>query len=449
MIKKVVVTGASGHIGFNVAKLLIDKGYETHLLIRKENINIFKLKQHGAVVHSCDLLNSETYKNILSDTHSVFHLAAENTTKKDDEARILENTSGIAETFINECVKQKVKTIIYTSSVVVLGRSENKNELITENDKTKFVESPYVAGKLKAEEFVEKLIKENDVDIRRLYPAWVIGSGDSRMTPPHQIISNFVSKGQPFYFQGGISLSDVESVAEAQVNALEKGKKNEKYVLGGENVTFKQFYDLLAKYSGHKKPFVNIPKWLIVAGATFTKPIFKMFGMEPIIEPAYAKSVFGNFSWYDSSKAQNEIDYKITKADDLLKNAVTEARKRISATLNLGIQKNPFKENSSEKGKLLITGAPGWLGNRMIDVLINGDKDGEFQSNRKVKLLVQPQYQGFLNLPKNFEIVYGDITDKNSLAKVLENVSTVFHIAGAIYPPKIKTLYEVNFKGTK
>ncbi|MEA3495922.1 MAG: NAD-dependent epimerase/dehydratase family protein, partial [Bacteroidota bacterium] len=115
----------------------------------------------------------------------------------------------------------------------------------------------------------------------------------------------------------------------------------------------------------------------------------------------------------------------------------------------LGIQKNPFKENSSEKGKLLITGAPGWLGNRMIDVLINGDKDGEFQSNRKVKLLVQPQYQGFLNLPENFEIVYGDITDKNSLAKVLENVSTVFHIAGAIYPPKIKTLYEVNFKGTK
>ncbi|MFC2114042.1 NAD-dependent epimerase/dehydratase family protein [Bacteroidota bacterium] len=448
-MKKVVVTGASGHVGFHVASELLERGYETHLLIRSENVNIFKLKQKGAELHNCKLDDPETYRDLLTTVDAAFHLAAENTTSKSNADRVIQNTAGITETFLAACVKAGVKTMVYTSSVVVIGRSESKLKLLTETERTKFIESPYVEGKIKAEEFVEKLVREADADIRIVYPSWVVGPNDPRTTPPHKIITDYVAKGQPFYFEGGISLASVVEIAKAQVNALERGTKQGKYILGGDNVTFRDFYHILSSYTKHAAPFIKFPKWLIVNGARATAPLFKAFGMQPILEPSYAKSVFGNYSWYDSSKAVHELDYKIVPAREILSAAVEDANIRITATMNLGIQRKPYTKEDDTKGKLLITGAPGWLGNRMIDILINGDKEGDFQSNRKVKLLVQPQHAGLLNLPSNFELVYGDITDEKVLEEVLTDVNVVFHLAGAIYPPRIKTLYKVNEEGTK
>ena len=449
MMTKVIVTGASGHIGYHVADMLLNKFYEVHCLIRRENINTLKLQRKGAVMHHCDLSNPDTYKDILEDADCLFHLAAENTTSRAEAQKIIDNTAGISLNVLNTCVEKKVRVIVYTSSVVVLGRSVDKKKLITEDDRTVFMESPYVEGKTKAEKFIEDLIHHTKADIRRLYPSWVIGPEDPKLTPPHKIITNYVAKGQLFYFSGGISLASVTSVAAGHVAAYEKGNPQGTYILGGDNITFKEFYDLLSTFTRHSKPIVKIRKWMIVIGAVLTKPLFKMMGMEPMLEPDYARSVFGNFSWYDSTKAIRELDYKIIPARQLLSDAVDEARAKLAATADLGFQRVENTATDEHDDCLLITGVPGWLGNRMVDIIINGDKYGEFQSKRKVRLLVQPQYAALLHLPEQFEIIYGDLNDKKALREALEGVKTVFHLAGAIYPKRIKTLYTVNTEGTK
>lgn len=98
---------------------------------------------------------------------------------------------------------------------------------------------------------------------------------------------------------------------------------------------------------------------------------------------------------------------------------------------------------------LLITGVPGWLGNRMLDILINGDRDGNYAVNRKIRLLVQPKFKDFRLLPANVELFYGDITEKDSLKDALKNVKAVYHLAGEVYPKNIQLYYKVNFRGTK
>lgn len=98
---------------------------------------------------------------------------------------------------------------------------------------------------------------------------------------------------------------------------------------------------------------------------------------------------------------------------------------------------------------LLITGVPGWLGNRMLDILINGDRFGNFVTSRKIRLLVQPKYRDLMILPTNIELVYGDVTDKSSLKTALKGVKTVYHLAGEIHPKNIKMYDQVNFVGTK
>jgi nucleoside-diphosphate-sugar epimerase len=189
---------------------------------------------------------------------------------------------------------------------------------------------------------------------------------------------------------------------------------------------------------------------LIYFGAIGAKLVL---GKKSPVDPEYVKTVIGNYSWYNSEKAIRELGYAIPKLDSILKNAVIDAEKK-----QLGINNLAFNIKSSLKkieydqdDILLITGFPGWLGNRMLDVLMNGDRFGENAVNRKIRLLVQPKFKNIISLPPNpnIEIVYGDITDPKSLRDALQNVKTVYHLAGIIYPKKIKTYYEINSEGTK
>ncbi len=98
---------------------------------------------------------------------------------------------------------------------------------------------------------------------------------------------------------------------------------------------------------------------------------------------------------------------------------------------------------------LLITGVPGWLGNRMLEILANGDRYEHNAVNRKIRVLVEPRLKNAVFLPPLCQIFYGDITDKESLLAPLENVKTVYHLAGVVYPPNISDYYRVNVNGTK
>lgn len=445
--KRVVVTGASGHIGFHVASCLRDLNYPVLLLIRNRNSNIVLLEEKGCTIEKVNLNQPATYSHLIKGISCLFHLASENTTSVDNEAEIIASTYGISRTVIDTALSNGVKTIIYTSSVVVLGRSENKQTLINEKNIINDPSTPYIKGKYLAEKYIDGLIKQSRADIRRLYPSWVIGSRNVKVTPPQQTINDYTNKGQLFYFDGGISIADVGEVAGAHVNAWLVGKPGEKYVLGGQNLTFKNFYSTLAGASAHKKPFIFLPKFLIYiisyVGTLVFKSRFK-------VQPSYVKEVIGKYSWYDSSKAINELGYKIPPPSEMIAGAIKESLISKTGLNNLYYQKNILNRiKYKEDDLLLITGFPGWLGNRMADIFLNGDKFGQYAIHRKVRLLVQPRFKNLISLPPNYEIVYGDLSDKFSLLSALNGVKAVYHLAGVIYPPKIKTFYEVNFKGTK
>ena len=450
-MQKAIVTGASGHIGYHVTKILLAKNYDVHLLIRNANVNIIELQQLGARIYPCNLFEVDSYAPVIKDADVLFHLAAENTTSMANAERVLENTDKLTQVILNACHENQIKTVVYTSSVVVIGRNSDASKPLSENDKVTFAESPYVKGKLLAEQFVTQFIREKNADIRRVYPSWVVGDGDSKLTPPHKVIKDFLEKGTPVYFDGGISINDVEEIAKGHVAAFEKGKFAETYILSGENITFQKFYEILSSNSRQKMPFLKMPKFIIYAASFIFSKLFKLIGKEFPISPEYVQSVVGNYSWYDCSKAKNELGYRIKPIEEVLKNAVLEANRRITGTILLGKKSNTLinTEVCNNAEILLITGVPGWLGNRMVDILINGDRFGNHQSNRKVRVMLEPRFKGLLNLPSNYEIVYADITNRVQLNEVVKNVTTVFHLAGAIYPKNIDILYKVNEEGTK
>nr|MBA3972025.1 NAD-dependent epimerase/dehydratase family protein [Bacteroidota bacterium] len=193
---------------------------------------------------------------------------------------------------------------------------------------------------------------------------------------------------------------------------------------------------------------IFIPKWIIYLGSVAAKIIL---GKKSPVDPRYVKTVIGNFSWYDSQKAVKELNYQIPPIDDILAQAIVDARKKALGLNDLFHKRDPQLKRMiyDEDDRLLITGFPGWLGNRMIDILMNGDRFGNHAVQRKIRVLVQPHFKGMISLPENYEIVYGDIADKESLRNALQNVKAVYHLAGVIYPKNIKSFYRINYEGTK
>jgi nucleoside-diphosphate-sugar epimerase len=410
--------------------------------VRRITPTVDALGARGATVLLCDLSKPETYFHALWGQNVLFHLAAENTLVTSDEKRVIQACLNLTQTVLTSALEAAIPSIVYTSSVVVLGRSKEKYVLLDEHARVEVPESPYVKGKLLAEQWVETQIAAG-IDIRRVYPSWVVGPGNPGLTPPHKFIKDFAAKGQKFFFEGGVSIAHVQDVALGHILAFEKGAEQGQYILAGQNVTFKQLYVTLADIYSVPKPTIKIPKWLIYAAA-------KILGNASPLQASYVRSVINRYSWYDITKSEQQIGYRSRPAEKTLEDVKTEIQSRLIGTFFLEDKNTPAKAKGADLGTLLITGFPGWLGNRMVDILWNADERGNNKTARKVRLLVQPQFVSLLpTLPANFEIAIGDITDKESLLKATAGVSTVWHLAGVIYPKNLDLFEKVNVVGTK
>jgi nucleoside-diphosphate-sugar epimerase len=99
-----------------------------------------------------------------------------------------------------------------------------------------------------------------------------------------------------------------------------------------------------------------------------------------------------------------------------------------------------------------VTGVPGWLGNRFLEVLTSPDDPAykyNQHENRQIKCLVLPQVLPWLRSRKNVEYLAGDITRPDTLVGKMKGVDVVYHIAGIIHPKKIQDLYNINTEGTR
>lgn len=439
--RSIVITGGTGHIGNRLVKLLIDQKYNVTLLIRRKSKVANYLEDLGANLHLCDLNDQTSYSSVIKENDIAFHLAAMNTTETLNENEIIQNTYGIAKEFISCCLYHKIKKIIYTSSVVVLGRSNDKKKLIQINNQENNLNIPYVRGKVKAENWIKNLTSEK-TDIRVVYPSWVVGLGSLKETPPNKFLKKIAKSKNIFCIDGGVSIANVDDVAYGHFLTLVNGTKNGRYILGGHNLEFKEIFHEISKRFGKEKRALILPNKLI-------KYSSQILGRFSPIDPKYVSAIVGTYSWYESSNSSKEIGYKISSIKKIFNDVEQEIRQKELRLdiFNFQIQK---KKNSSSRNNLLITGFPGWLANRTVERIIDDtDKDKKIPFD-KIILLVQHKFIRYLpNLPNYFEIRIGDLSDQLSLRNALKEVSCVWHFAGTIYPKKKYLHYIVNENGTK
>ncbi|MBO9668692.1 MAG: NAD-dependent epimerase/dehydratase family protein [Bdellovibrio sp.] len=321
---KVLVTGANGFLGSWLTRALVNEGHEVYALVRPksdlselEGINCKYL--YGDVTDVVSLL--ETFKGI----DTVFHLAGVVAYKASDRALMERvNVQGTANV-VEVCRECKVRRLVHLSSVVAIGAGYTPQEVLNENSPFNVhdLDLGYFETKHQAEVIVKKACDKGDIDAVILNPSTIYGPGDARKSSRKMMLK--VAQGKlNFYTSGGVSVVAVEDVVQGILSAWKNGRKGERYILCGENILIKDLFGMIAKEAGVPAPAHQLPNKLLQVVGSFGDWMEKLGFKGPLSkENAYTATMY---HWFDSSKAQKELNFHPRPAREAIHQSVQWAK---------------------------------------------------------------------------------------------------------------------------
>jgi dihydroflavonol-4-reductase len=320
---KILVTGASGFIGGRLVRKLVERGDDVKVLLRPSSSRA-QLKGLPVEIAEGDVTIEHTVYRALAGVDRVFHVAAAYKFWDRDPSRILEPAVSGTRAVL-EAVRRRggIERVVVTSSVAALGCAKRPEPLDESAEWNLEGSEIYIVAKRRAEELAMSLAGELPIVV--VQPAAVFGPADAKPTPSGAMIVRYLNWKAPIGFPGGpggISVVDVDDVAQGHVLAMEKGRIGERYVLGGENVTITKFVELLSSITGLRGPSSPQPKALVELVGRAMELRARLTGAEPELTHKMARDFYDGFMWVTSAKAERELGYAHRPARKTLARAV-------------------------------------------------------------------------------------------------------------------------------
>ena len=336
---RVFVTGATGFLGSHVARVVAAEGAELRLLVRPSS-DLRNIADLNAERVTGDLRDPASIEKALSGCEVVFHVAADyRLWVRDPEQMYRSNVEG-TRTLLEAARKQGVRRVVYTSSVATMGfRWNGRHEangqaeslpgdaqasgLTNEDSPVSLADmiGHYKRSKFMAERVAFEAAKSG-VDVVIVNPTTPIGERDVKPTPTGRIVLDFLKKKFPAYVETGLNLVDATECARGHIQALEKGKTGERYILGGENLTLKQILDRLAAITGLRSPTVKLPYVFAFATGVVDEMVTgRLLRREPRAT-IDAVRMGHKMMFVSSAKAERELGWRRVPVDGALRRAV-------------------------------------------------------------------------------------------------------------------------------
>jgi dihydroflavonol-4-reductase len=303
---EVFLTGGSGFVGSHVARALLQAGYRVRALVRDESgaQRIRRVLGDDARWNAVtgDLLYPGTLVRAMDGCRWLVHVAALYSLSPRAHALIWKtNVRGTAGVLEAARIAQVEKVIMTSSSAAM-------EEGLT---------GRYHTSKLEQ----ERVAAAAQVPVVFVLPTAPVGPGDWKPTPTGKIIVDFL-KGRIFgSVNGGMNVVSVDDVARAHVLALERGRPGERYVIGGENLSFDQLWSRLAVASNRRGPRLRVPHPVVLTLARLDDLRCRFGGSQPIV-PLEGARMARRFMYVDSTPAQRELGYEPESVDHALSQAV-------------------------------------------------------------------------------------------------------------------------------
>src|SRR5215469_10899364 len=257
-----LVTGATGLLGSNLVRKLVESGVTVRALARSKEKAKKLFGSLGFEIVVGDINDPKTFVNRLSGVDIVFHTAAyfRDNYKggKHWDQLYTTNVAGTAN-LVRECYQAGIHRFVHISSTAVLrGRPGHKADEATLRLESEA--DDYQRSKILSDQEVLKFLATHpDFWAAFILPGWMHGPGDSGPTSAGQTVLDFLKKKMPGIPPGSFSVVDVRDVAEAAIRVAENGKRGERYLAAGRNVTMGDLFNELEQVSGIRAPRNKVP----------------------------------------------------------------------------------------------------------------------------------------------------------------------------------------------
>lgn len=315
------MTGASGFIGSHVVLKLLERGEQVRVLKRSTS-PMKNLQGLSIEVVTGDLRDPASLKRAVAGCRIIYHVAADYRLWSPDPATLYRSNVEGTRNLLEAAYAQGVERIVYTSSVGTLGIPENGDSGGNEESPVTLQEmiGHYKRSKFLAEREALAAAK-GGVPVVIVNPSTPVGSQDVKPTPTGQVIVDFLNGRMPAYVETGLNLVDVEDVAQGHLLAMEKGRVGERYILGNQNLAFKELLELLADISGHPAPRVRLPRPVVLGLGALSTGWSRLTGKPPAV-PWEGVRMAGKKMFFDASKAVRELGLPQHSVREALRKAV-------------------------------------------------------------------------------------------------------------------------------
>ncbi|MGD1712583.1 hopanoid-associated sugar epimerase [Dapis sp. BLCC M172] len=322
---KAFVTGASGFIGANLVRLLLQQGYAVRSLVRPTS-RLDNLQGLDVEVVVGDL-NDSHLSELMAGCQVLFHVAAHYSLWQKDRELVYKNNVLGTRNVLAAARRAKIERTVYTSSVAAIGVGVSGKVV----DETHQSPVEKLVGDYKKSKFLaeQEAVRAFDLgqDVVIVNPTAPVGAWDIKPTPTGDIIVRFLRRQMPAYVDTGLNIIDVRDVAWGHLLALEKGKSGDRYILGNQNLTLKELLDVLEEITGLPAPRETIPVWLPLTVALVDEKILAPLGKQPSV-PLDGVRMSQQKMYYDASKAVTELGLPQSSIRVALQDAVNWFREK-------------------------------------------------------------------------------------------------------------------------
>jgi dihydroflavonol-4-reductase len=318
---KVLVTGATGFLGSEIARELVRQGHTLRVLVRATSkLDGLAGLSYEPVVG--DVLDAASIERALDGVDALIHVAANTSARPRDAAAVRRVTVEGTRTVMAAAAKRPGLRVVHTSSTAAVGATRRPRVL--DESATWDIGAQgyaYIAAKHESEQVVLEHARAG-MNVVILNPSMILGPGDVYITSTRYVLEYLRGRNR-FTIRGGLSFCDVREVARAHVTALTKGRAGERYILAGQDVTHAEAMATLRRVSGGPRP-IPIPYAVLWLAAALSETVarVKSHGLEEMnLGVARSARLFHHF---DVSKARRELDYVVRPFDETVRDTVRD-----------------------------------------------------------------------------------------------------------------------------
>jgi dihydroflavonol-4-reductase len=321
---KALVTGGCGYIGRHVVAALQATGHQVSVLDPAQGDDL----PPGVAHRQGSILDEAMLRQAMAGTQWVFHLAALAQLwipdKRDYERVNLEGTRRV----LAAAREAGVQRLVHTSTEAVLAATAVDGTVDGTRDPALAGQpGPYSRSKCAAE-LLALAAARDGLPVVIASPTAPLGPGDRALTPPTQMLLDFLNGRHPAYLECQLNLVDVRDVAAGHLLAAEKGRSGARYLLAGHDTLLSALLARLRAMTGRPMPRRRIPYWLawttaavseaIADRVTHRAPAATLNGLRLVRRPlAYAAGL-----------AANELGWRARPLDQTLAAAIADLKAR-------------------------------------------------------------------------------------------------------------------------